>query len=345
MEQHDPLFDDAAWVRTLGLRKKGERDFVGGLVEALRQLDRALLPAPASHPLASLIAQGPRSIDPLLDFVEKGDERRSKDALDALAHILVGTSSADAGSKGARARLRAALGKTKQAEVAALLEKTLAVAGDEDTLIEQVKRLGDEDPAVVATAARLLGFGRYRRAVPILKGLVSPERFYESRWVIWALGEIGDAEALPALEIALAHAFRVVDCLIAIGKIGRVTSIPVLTPHLVSGFPEQKDAAVRALAMILDKNRGDAVVMGPLRAQLAGLLERDLADASAPLSTSTRFHMLLCLGRLGVKLDEARVRKYLAVGVAMQNAPTLPKQGNVTTKKAASKSRSTAKRK
>lgn len=310
-----PAIDDVTMTRVLGLKKQAERDFVEALVAALGKMDRALLPPPATHPFASLIAQGPRGIDPLLEVFEKshasGDTHQMANALDALAHVLLGTR-----DTGAQERLKAALKTTEEVEVAALLEKTLAIAGDDQTLVEQLKRLGDDDPAIVATAARLLGFGRYRPAVPALKALVSPERFYESRWVIWALGEIGDPSALPALEIALAHAFRVVDCLIAIGKIGQLTSIPALTPHLVAGVSEQKDAAVRALAMILDKNRDEARYIGALRDQLASMIERDLADPNAPLSASTRFHMLLCLGRLGHKLDESRVKKYLGVSLA-----------------------------
>jgi HEAT repeat protein len=307
----EPAFDEATFEKAFGLKKKADRDFVDGIVSALQKIDRALLPPPASHPLQSLIAQGPRGIDSLLDLVERGTDRQRKDAVDALAHVLLGTHADDK----SRGRLKAALKATDDVDMAALLEKTLAIAGDEAVLVEQLRRLADEDPAVVASAARLLGFGRYKPAVPALKGLVSPERFYESRWVIWALGEIGDPAALPALEIALSHAFRVVDCLIAIGKIGQLTSIPLLTPHLVGGFPEQKDAAVRALAMILDRNRDNARTMGALRDQLAGLIERDLSVVDAPLSGSTRFHMLLCLARLGHKLDEPRVKKYLGIGL------------------------------
>ena len=303
-----PAFDDATYAKVLGLTKKGDRDFAERLVLALAKLDRALLPPAAIHPLAALIAEGPRSIDQLLAIVDKGAQQERLDAIDALAHVLLGAPSSDA-----LPRLRKALKDEDDATVAALLEKTLAIAGDESTLLVQLQRLGDADPAVVASAARLLGFGRYRPAVPLLKALVTPERFFESRWVIWALGEIGDAAGLPPLEQALARAFRVVDCLIAIGKIGKLTSIPLLTPHLSGSFSEQKDAAVRGLAMILDKNRDDARYMGALRDQLARMIEKDLADASAAMSSSTRFHMMLCLARLGVKLDESRTRKYLGI--------------------------------
>lgn len=311
----EPLFGEETFKKAFGLTKKAERDYATDLIAALGRRDRALLPPPASHPLGALIAEGPRAVDRLLALIERGNVRESADAADALAHVLAG----QATPKSTQERLRGALkAKAGEADLEALLAKTLAISGDEGFLAEQLRRLADDDPGVVATAARLLGFGRATFAVPALMGLVSPERFYESRWVIWALGEIGDARALPALEIALANAFRVVDCLIAIGKIGRLTSIPLLTPHVVGSFSEQKDAAVRALAMILDQNREGARVMGPLRDQLAGLIERDLADPLAPLSTSMRFHMLLCLARLGVHIDAARVRKYLGIAADAQ---------------------------
>lgn len=306
MSQEPSLFDDTNLDRVLGVRAPHERGYVQSVVEMIQKLDRGLLPPPAPHPYASLMAEGTAGIAPLLDILERGDPKAQGDALDALAHIVAGTRLAPA-----IARLKMLLASTQDPERAALLEKTLALAGDEATLLEQMKRLADDDPAVVASAARLCGLGRYAPAVPVLKALVSPERIYESRWVIWALGEIGDAAALPALDMALAHAFRVTDCLIAMGKIGEVVSLPKITPHLVSGMAEQKDAAARALAMILHKHRSETSAVVSLRPMLAALVERELADAAAPISGSTRFHLLLCLARLGHKLDEARVKKYL----------------------------------
>lgn len=303
-----PAFDDDAYSRFFGLKKTAERRWADDLVKALAQVDRALLPPAATHPLAEHIAEGVAAIPALLALVEGDDPRARFDGLDALAHVLLAT---QAPPPEASKRLRAVLAKEKDPQMLALLAKTLAIGRDEALLVEETKRLGDDDPAIVASAARLLGLGRWRPAVPVLKGLVSPERLYESRHVIWALGEIGDPDALPALEIALANAFRVVDCLIAIGKIGRVTSIPRVTPHLVSSFPEQKDAAARALAMILDENRALASSQRELKELLVPLIEQQLADPRAPLSGSTRFYMVLCLARLAHPLDPSGVRKYL----------------------------------
>jgi hypothetical protein len=83
---------------------------------------------------------------------------------------------------------------------------------------------------------------------------------------------------------------------------------------IVAGAPEQKDAAVRALAMILDHHRHDGAVLSELFASLVTLIESQLASEQA-LSGSTRFFMLMCLARLGHPLDEARVRRYLRLGL------------------------------
>ena len=301
----DPAFDEGSYARIFGLRKKSDRDFAEGLVQALQKIDPALLPPPTSTPLSPELSTA--GIPHLLFQVENQRGQSRDAALEALAHVLFDTP-ADAATISA---LRGLLAASTEPGLSAELAKTLAIAQDPIFLQEQLRRLGDPDPGVVAAAARLVGFGRYRAAVAVLKGLVSPERFVESRWAIWALGEIADPAALPTLQIALSQCFHVVDCLIAIGKIGELSSLPALTPHLVQGLPEQKDAAVRALAMLLDRHREGEVGLA-VRAELAGFFERDLAE-STTLWKSTRFYMLLCLARMGLKLDEARVRRYLGV--------------------------------
>jgi hypothetical protein len=305
-------YDDETYRDVFGLQKKSERAFADKLVAALARIDRALLPGAQTHPLLAAITQGAASIDELCGLVERGTERERLDALDALAHVFAALP--DGAPPEALARLRAGLARETAPQTVALFAKVLAIGQDAAFLREQVRRLADPDPGVVAAAARLLGFGRFRAAVPVLVELVSPARFVESRAVVWALGEIGDDVALPALQRAVAQSFRVVDAVVAIGKIGNIAAVGTLTPLLLSGTPEERDAGYRALAWILDHHRDDAAVLSALAKTLRALIETQFAS-DEPLSGSTRFHMLLCLARLGVVLDEARVKQFLRVGL------------------------------
>jgi HEAT repeat protein len=315
-------YDDETYRDLFGLTQKKDRAYADKLVDALGRIDRALLPGAQTHPLLASIARGAAALDDLCVLVESGTERERLDALDALGHIFAALPEGAPAPVLARLRkqLHMCAGSGADATTTALFAKVLALGRDEALLHEQLRRLADEDPGVVAAAARLCGFGRHRPAVPLLVALVSPAHFIESRAAIWALGEIGDEAALPALTQALSNALRVVDVVIALGKIGSITSVGSITPLVLSGTPDQRDAGYRALAWILDGHRGDAAVLDELFRTLRGLIEAQLASAE-PLSGSTRFHMLLCLARMGVTLDEARVRHHLRLGVDDGVAP------------------------
>jgi hypothetical protein len=304
-------YSERTYKQLFGIKKAKDIEFADDLVGALGRIDRALLPPAATHPLAGLIAAGLSSVEQLVDIIDAGEEQNQLDAIDAIAHILLYAPAPDAVVKRLRSRLHKAGVAEQNPDKVALLAKCLALGKDEELLRHQLLLLGDEDPGLVASAARLLGLGGYVPAVPALVALLSPDRLFESRMVIWALGEIGAVEALPQLEYALGSAFRTVDCLIAMGKIGSLTSLPMLTPMIVSGLPEQRDAAYRALAMILDKNRASLASLAPMPEELARLVLHQLSDADLELSGATRFHMCLCLARLGMRLDTARVRRFL----------------------------------
>jgi HEAT repeat protein len=303
-----------------GLKTRADRAFADKLVTTLQKIDRGLLPPASTHPYEQHIAEGRAGIAPLLALLSSGNEQAWFNALDALAHVCFALSAGDSDDNApvpieVYEALRTQLRRSDiNAEHQALVVKTLAIARDPVVLREQLTRLTDPDPGVVAAAARLLGLGRFQPAARVLRELISPERFYESRAVIWALGEIGDPEVLPALYRALAQAFRVVDVAIAIGKIGQLSSVGQLTPLVLQGADEQRDAGYRALAMILDHHRNEQKPLAELFSSLRGFIEAQLGSGMA-LSGSTRFHMLLCLARMGFALDAARVRRYLQLGV------------------------------
>jgi len=310
----DHVFPDATYKRIFGLKKSKDIAFVDEIVNGLAAIDDTLLPAPLPHPFATAIAAGKDGIDSLLDDIESNDGENRADAIDALAHIFLYTGAPAA----AATRLRKVMNASDDGEVVAQCVKCLAIGKDRDLIMQQLQLLDDDDPGMVASAARLLGFAQWEEAVPLLVSLLSPQRMFESRSIIWALGEIGHADAIDQLEFALGNSFRTVECMIALGKIGSLGSIPKLTPMIISGLPEQRDAAYRALSMILDVNR-DAPMDG-LRAELSGLITGQLNDADLDLPGSTRFHMCLSLARLGEKLDEARVKKYLKLELSKDDA-------------------------
>jgi HEAT repeat protein len=297
------------------LVKRADVDYVDQLVTALGKIDRALLPVAAPHPLSRQIGVGAPAIGSLLDLLEQGSEREWFDALDALAHIMFAIVEGGGVVDGsARARLKAQL-KGKSGDQVALVVKALAIARDDGLLSEQLHRLADDDPGVVAAAARLLGLGAYRPAARLLAEMLSPQRMFESRAIIWALGELGDPVALPRLRQSIENGFRVPECLQAMAKIGDITVLGGIYPVLVSGPVDQRDAGYRALAVVLDKHRGDSQPLAEVFGRLTTLIDQQLHDPSLSLSSGTRFAMLLSLARMGVTLDPGKVRRHLEVAV------------------------------
>lgn len=310
----NPAFTDAAWRDVFGVTKAKDRRFAEDVVAALGRIDPSLVPSTFRHPFAKLVALGTPAVDALIDHVEADD--RALEALDALDQVFVHARA----PAPAVARLRALLQASQDPLRTAALARTLAIGRDEQLLFDQMRALADPDPGLVAAAAQLLGFGRYRVALPVLKALVSPTRFFESRQVIWALGEIGDGDALPVLQTALSNTFRVPECLVAVGKIRSAEGVPLVLPWAVHGLPDQRDAGWGALASILDAER-DAPAVRAIADDVAAIIDAQLAAKHAELSPASRLRMLLCLARLGRKMPPERVMRVL--GVDAPEASTL----------------------
>ncbi len=63
---NEPAFSEETYARVFGITRHAERQLAEDLVRALGKVDRALLPKPATHAMASLLAEGSRAIDKLL---------------------------------------------------------------------------------------------------------------------------------------------------------------------------------------------------------------------------------------------------------------------------------------
>lgn len=250
------------------------------------------------------------SIAQLIDVLKRGSESESLEALDELSHIFLTYKDSAAVSI-----LKLRLKEETSSLLCGALARTIAISQDREFLFEQLGRLADEDPGVVAGAAQLLGYGRMSDAVDALCSLLSPTRIYESRDVIWALGEIGDRKALKYLDRCFQESFRVSDVIIAMGKIGCVTSIPKILLLTVAGIDEQKESAYRALAMILQANEKEDAVIQSLAEEISAMIYGQLTQEHKQLDWDTRFFMLICLSRLAKKINRSEIRRYLELSI------------------------------
>ncbi len=309
MQSSHSAYSTSTYRNIFKMENDEEIQYADQLIRALHTLNPQLAPFESTHPFSSLIAGGLAAAKDLIDLIETSIDQKRFDALDALAHIYLhgGAQLEDI------ARLKKLIKQEKDPHFIAAIAKCIAISGDENFLLEQMQKLSDEDPGVVAAAAVLLGFGAYEPALPALIALVSPSRFFESACVIWALGEIGSSAALPVLEHAAREGFRTCDCLIAMGKIGSLTSIPHLTPFILSGLPNQIEAAYHALSMILHRHQDTPTLLHILGDELMGLVKNQLQSADKTISIATRFYMVLCLARMGQKLEKNQLRRYLGI--------------------------------
>ncbi|GAB4369884.1 MAG: hypothetical protein Kow00128_16440 [Deltaproteobacteria bacterium] len=168
-----------------------------------------------------------------------------------------------------------------------------------------VEALSDPDPAIVETAAGLLGELRAKEAVPALTKVLTSrgERRYAAAW---ALGEIKAPESIPVLVRALEdeNAGVVKASTRALIHIGRKA-----TPALVAALPvssgSSRKAMLRALEDIED-TRAEGVILDVLNGETNPEIQAAAARALAKCGTARSFVPLerwLMEGPVGVKVE------------------------------------------
>lgn len=302
----EPLFDPEIYRTFFGVEDEEEIQYVEDMLEAIGNIDRALVPRGNTHPYMAQIRQGKEGIDFLLAELDNPAEGTTPgDVFDALGFIFINM---PAPPKALQV-IRGWLSHKTFGEIAA---RTLAIGQDQAFLNDVVNDLASDDPGVVAAAAMLMGYGRFTPATELLVNLVSPLRFIESRAILWALGEIGAQEAIPVITRCLAESFRPIDAMIALGKIGNLATANMLIPYIVQGDRESREIALRSLSMIMAKNEDVPEAVNALNEIFRDLLIKMSQEDD---SKTARFYALLCLGRMGQKMRPDQVRNALGMSL------------------------------
>lgn len=205
-------------------------------------------------------AEQQHDIDALIEHCRTGDDRaqiaamldlKNMGATEAVPAIIPLLESADEMVRSVAAEALGALGDEHIDEIGPLLERLVAA------------------PAEYARgeAAHALGFLRYTPARAAIERLL----LHDEEWVVRAtaaeaLGDMGDARAVDALEHALADEFDPVLSYVAlaIGLVGDETQLPVLSAKRA----DEPDQAVQCELIIAMLRCGDESVFDDLLALL-----------------------------------------------------------------------------
>lgn len=182
------------------------------------------------------------------------------DALDVIgtadgdAFVLACATVAASRAPGAVSALRRALQRplssaARRAGVVAVIR-----LGEDALLVEVARALRHEDVAVVVGAARILGDVADRRAVPNLVEALRTDNERVGDAVLWALGRLGDAAALPWVAAAAEHGFCVEAACRTLGELDDARAVPVL--RRLTERPDRRVALAAAQALARLEERG-----------------------------------------------------------------------------------------
>ena len=296
----------------LGAGGAAEVKFTDQVATALAKISPELLPQIDSHPLADTIARGAGALDELCAQLAAGDDEEQQALIiDAICAIIV----KDYATETAVATLQTVMRDSESALLASNAARGLALAGEAGFLELQRGLLLSDSPSDQRIAAKLVGYGKYDRAVPQLRALLRPDHLAVLSAAVWALGEIGSDAALADLHAMLDAHVQSVAVIEALGKIGAVTSLPRLLSLLTEGDGEQSEKAAQAIAKIVRANDG-RIAIDAVDNALRIALERMIDSSDKP---KTVFFCIVAYGLLGGHLTPQRIIKGLGAGLAKED--------------------------
>ena len=293
----------------LGLGDAPRAALLQRLVPALARVDPELVPQALEHPYAEAITKGIGAYAGLLaEYRAQKTEDGRGAVLEAICQIL----EREHPTREVVEALQRIMQGTKSSALLSLAARALATAREPAFLEQQRQFLASSSPSELRRSARLLGHGRYAPAVPALLALLRPDNMAAADVAVWALGEIGDPAAVPALHAMLERFVLTEAVLDALGKIGARVSVLRILPVLLEGTASQRAAAARALARVADAQDGDLGDKALARTLREALEKVILGDPAV----AVRFYALVAFAHLDGHLTPNQILTALGGGLA-----------------------------
>lgn len=283
-------------------------------LNAVSDIGEDLIPEFLDHPYANHIMAGPIAFDDLMKRLDSaGNDTETAEIVDAICEIIERYTE----TPEVVAKLRS-LSTHPSDLVVACTFRGLALARDEEFLSYQHQILGSDRPEFVRSAVIFIGLGRYERALPTLLSLIRPSNMSMVPSILWALGEIASEATLPTLHAMLEERIMAMDVIVALGKIGSASSIPLLLGVLSFGTVGERECAARAVGLIALQNAGD---LGPELEDGAKKVLLRIIDSDP--DRRTRYFALTAYAYLGGKLPQNRVFRSLGAELPDTDVPPM----------------------
>lgn len=263
----------------------------------------------AENRFDELIEDGQKAYPDLVEALGDADRGERVDALVALGRLFSSHGFSDeslrAVVKHAKAIHEEGMGPERHAALFAM-----GRAGEKSLIESFMPLLAAPDPDAVTVACYVLGYARWKPALPFLKYLVDQNETQIVQAAIWALGQIGDAEALDLLLPMLRRGENVEWLVGALGDIGDVSALDALLPLLSSDITDIRVLTIMSIYAIVEQNKDRKV-----RRDLAWM-ESELRTAATDSFPPVAVFAMNTLVALGHKIGKEDVRAALNLSAA-----------------------------